>query len=312
MTDELEALARRYHAFVKSDGRGFRRHARILQSMWREGQGYDCALVNGRKLGSRLPMPFAQEKLANFLNDNIRDVVRAEVLDSQKSKGKLYGKPRIFDNLLSSQPLCFNLFGELQQDLPLATKVMATMTKGRVVKVTGIEFEWSPGRQDPRFTNDGSAFDIYVRYKTPQGGKGFAGIEVKYHENLKGARSYPNSRYHEIAEGMGCFGPACRHQLQRQPLHQIWRDHLLAGSMLQTEECDFDDGFFIFLYAGDNSHCAEATRSYLRCLTDDSTFSAWTLETFCATVKAYTSAVWIDEFTSRHLSPVDLHSHAQR
>jgi hypothetical protein len=50
-----------------------------------EGQGYGLGTVNGRTgprpSGSRLPMPWAQETLANFLTPRIREVVRAEVLD---------------------------------------------------------------------------------------------------------------------------------------------------------------------------------------------------------------------------------------
>ncbi|QDG52136.1 hypothetical protein FIV42_15710 [Persicimonas caeni] len=41
-------------------------------------------------------------------------------------------QPRIFNNLLSSQPLCFNLFGELQQNLELATEVFRTLAEGRM------------------------------------------------------------------------------------------------------------------------------------------------------------------------------------
>lgn len=36
MIKDLDNLARKYDAFIKSDGRGFRRQARILQSIWRE------------------------------------------------------------------------------------------------------------------------------------------------------------------------------------------------------------------------------------------------------------------------------------
>jgi hypothetical protein len=39
-------------------------------------------------------------------------------------EAKLFAQPRIFDDLLSSQPLRFNLFGELTRDLALASRVM--------------------------------------------------------------------------------------------------------------------------------------------------------------------------------------------
>lgn len=189
ISTDLDILARQYHAYIKSDGRGFRRRARILQSIWREEQGYRPGLHRGEPLGSRLPMPEAKDKLTNYLTEPIRDVVRAEVLDPEKSSGKVFAKPRIFNDLLSSQPLCFNLFGELQQDLDLASAVFQELTDGRVARVTSIKFEWSPGKGKLKYTNDRSAFDVYMKYRTPKGGKGFIGIEVKYHENLRGRTS---------------------------------------------------------------------------------------------------------------------------
>ena len=87
--------------------------------MWRAKRGYEIGELktkNGsRLLGSRLVMPWAQVELANYLSGTIKCVVRDEVMDPVKSKGKLYGKLRIFNDLLSSQPLCFNLFSELQR-----------------------------------------------------------------------------------------------------------------------------------------------------------------------------------------------------
>jgi hypothetical protein len=129
--DGLDRLAKDYDVFVASDGAGFKRRARVLQSMWREGQGYPMGEHRGRPLGSRLPMPWAEETLANYLTGPIRQVVRDEVLNQEPGGEKLFQTPRIFANLLSSQPLCFNLFGELQQDPALATAVMRTLAPDR-------------------------------------------------------------------------------------------------------------------------------------------------------------------------------------
>ena len=77
-------------------------------------------------------MPWAEETLANYLNNTIRQVVRHEVMEKpQDGQRKLFGHPRIFNDLLSSQPLCFNLFAELQQNLPLASNVFDSLTLGR-------------------------------------------------------------------------------------------------------------------------------------------------------------------------------------
>ena len=167
-------LAKSYHAYEKSDISTFQRKARLLQSMWRAGKGYDAGLFKGKLLGNTLLMPLARETLDNFLSDTIKEVVKKEVL-SHSNKGKLYGKPRIFNNLLSSQPICFNLFAELQQDLELATKVFRQLCPHRVNTVTRIEFEHSPGRGDMTYLGDNSAFDVYVEFFNNSNDKGFIG-----------------------------------------------------------------------------------------------------------------------------------------
>ena len=249
-----------------------------------------------RPLGSRLAMPWAQETLANFLTETVRGVVRREVIDEGKSRGKLYGKPRIFNDLLSSQPLAFNLFGELQQDLDLATEVFRSFTGGRMNTVTGIEFEYSPGR----YTGDRSAFDVLVTYMTSDRNPGFAGIEVKYHENLIGKAARHRSRYDEVAAAMGCFRKERLALLKEQPLQQIWRDHLLAGSLNAASE--FADGFFVFLYPQQNYFCHEAASEYVGCLSDTSTFAPWALEDFCESIAQNTSKKWISAFFDRYLN----------
>lgn len=174
------------------------------------GQAESCgthgAGAKSRPLGSRLPMPWAREELANFVTDGVREVVRAEVLDPAKSRGKLFGKPRIFNDLLSSQPLCFNLFAELRSDLALASKLVAHFTAGRFSEVVAIEFEHAPSPIE-RYTGDRSAFDVLLECRSARGAHGFLGIEVKYHENLTGAAASHKPRYEDPhEEGMAFAG----------------------------------------------------------------------------------------------------------
>lgn len=300
--DDLARFAEQYHALVASDNE-FQRRARVLQSIWREEQGYPIGCHEGKQgpvaLGSRLAMPWAEETLANYLTGNIRQVVRQEVLDPIRSEGKLYGRPRIFDDLLSSQPLCFNLFGELRYKLPLASIVFEDLTAGRVRQVTYIEFEYSPGRGDRRFTGDHSAFDVYLEFITTDGKPGFPGIEVKYHENLRNKAATHRPRYDELADMMGCFRPGHPKQLRNTPLQQIWRDHLLTGSMQHLSE--FDDGFFALLYPKDNAACSQAALSYSNCLSSTRTFVAWILESVAQAIKRHSDADWIDRLIDRYL-----------
>ena len=273
---------------------------RQLQSDWRERQRLPIGHHDGAPLGSRLEMPAAKDELTNYLTPTIRDIVRRET-DREKgdeAQGKLYGEPRIFDDLLSSQPLCFNLFGELSADLALATEVARILWPDRVEAVTSIEFEWSPGRGEARYLDNRSAFDVVLFHSCPGGGKGFVGVEVKYHEDLKVKPATPKRRYDEVAETAGIFRPDQRAALAAPPLQQIWLDHLLALSMLQTGE--WAAGQFVVMHPVANVPCTRAIDRYRSCLTDSTTFDRRTLEEVLAAIRWVSDSDWIRSFADRY------------
>jgi hypothetical protein len=304
MPRDLDELAREKLAYVVSDGTGFRRAARTLQSLWRESKGLPNGEHNGVPLGSRLPVDFSERELANYLTDGIKGVVRSEVARSElepASVSPLFSKPRIYNDLLSSQPLCFNLFGELKLDLGLARKALCILRPGSIQSVRSIDFEYSPGRSNERFTGDRSAFDVFVDYEAAGGGRGFLGIEVKYHENLKDQAASLRSRYDDVACAMKCFKKTALPQLRKAPLQQLWRDHLLLGSMLDDKSLGYTEGAFILVYPAANAYCRSAMQAYRRCLDNAATFDAWTLEEIISVLSLVTPSAWVGEFRSRYL-----------
>jgi hypothetical protein len=294
--DELLA---RHHVLVGSDN-AFQRQARLLQALWREDHELPVGLHRGKPLGSRIEAAFARETLANFLTDGIREVVRHAVLGPGRSPDQLIDEDRLFGNLLSSQPLCFNLFGEVARDLELATRVFRHLAPERVERVTGILFEHSPGRGDLQFTGDRSAFDVFVTYVSPAGKLGFLGIEVKYHEALRDRAASHRERYDEVAEAMGCF-VAEREALRGAPLQQIWRDHLLAGALIAAS-VGYDEGAFVFLAPEGNVACARALERYREQLTQQDTFVTWTLEQVLGVLSQATDARWVRDVHDRYLA----------
>lgn len=296
----LNELAESLHCLETVDTNTFQRRARILQALWRESRGYPIGEHAGKPRGSRLAMPQTKKTLDNFMTDEVKHVVR-EILDGGKQqKGSLIQSDRMYANLLSSQPMAFNLFVPLQQNLDLASAVFAEMLPGRCDRVSRIEFEFSPGRGNRRYTHDGSAFDVCVWFDTPQGKPGFIGIEVKYHENLNNEADDHRQRYDEIADQMGCFPADTRKELREKPLQQIWRDHLLAGAYRIVD--GFSDGLFVFLNPAGNTACNDAVSDYLEHLTVTDTFKHWSLESLVQTVSAKTNAAWIREFAGRYLA----------
>jgi len=172
------------------DKTDFASNARLLQSIWRTENGFEF-----EKYGNFLKLDFAKETGANFLTKEIFEIVKFEV-KNKHIDGKVIQEPRIWNNLLSSQPLAFNLFGELKINKELATIIFKKLYPERNLKrVTVIEFEYSPGRKNMKYTGDSSAFDVFIEYETEKNKKGFFGIEVKYAEDLNDEPSTHKNTY---------------------------------------------------------------------------------------------------------------------
>ena len=265
-----EAARRRHHVFVPADHR-FKAAARFLQALWREdrelpiGTHLDRANPHRvRRLGSRISIA-AGRTGANFMTPNIA-AVAARAL-TYREPGAAYDMGRLRTNLLSSQPLAFNLFGPLAADSALATRFMAELFPGTLAEVTDILFEHSPGRGDPRFTADRTAFDVVIRGHTANGARALICIEVKYSEAGHDAVPSPHPRHAQIAHvTSGLFmapddpaltGPACQ---------QLYRQHCLASAMLSAGLADAATLAFIAPAHNQLAHAAAAT--YNRLLTD--------------------------------------------
>lgn len=277
----------------------FSAFARLLQSKWREKKGYPEL-----KMGNFLDVDFAKKLKVNFITDNIRKLVVEEVRRARESGG-LIGEPRIWNNLLSSQPLCFNLFGELHYDLNLATQFFQKLFPNTIDKIIAIKFEYSPGRGNAKYLDDHSAFDVFVEFKKDEL-KGFIGIEVKYAESLKEetkdkAKKNYKERYAAVTANSGLFKDNSIEYLKQPPLSQIWRDHLLSIATRQ----DYDIGFFVFLFPAKNTQCQEGVNSYGKFLANDreelNGFYPRHLEEFIYTLTELVDAEWAMELKERYL-----------
>jgi hypothetical protein len=295
-----DGVLARHDVLVGSDN-AFQREVRRLQALWREQRGHPVELGHGKPLGCRIEADLPRDTLANFLTDGIHDVVRHAVLGAERTRDQRFDEGQLFWTLLSSQPLCINLFGKTALDLDLATTMFRHFAPERVGRVTAIRFEHSPGRGALRFTGDRSAFDVFfVEYVSPTRRRGFVAIAVQYREACGDPAAEHRQRYDELAEAMGCF-VADRAALRSPPLQQIWRDLLLAGALVAAG-VGCDEGVFVFLAPERNVACWRAVEKYRRLLTSDSTLACWTPE---AVVRPFTSdwsATWCAELVNRDLA----------
>lgn len=280
----------------------WQQRARLHQSLWRQAQGLPAGDHGNAPLGSRLaPVVAEPPTLANYLSPQAKSQVLEAVTESTKTRALLL-RPRLWDDLLSSQPLCFNLFGPLAEDLSLATTTLSLLWPD-IKQVTDIRFEWSPGRDDARYTGNRSAFDVFVAY-TGSRGRSFLGIEVKYHEDLSGIpASDPDGRYPRIASRHKVFREDRLTHLSKLPLQQIWLDHLLALQLRANPGDGWDGGSFVLLYPVGNLACATVAADYRRCLSDEATFDVRTLDDLVHAARLSTTASWPDDVYARYLDP---------
>lgn len=279
-----ETILRRHKAFVPTDNR-FRAAARLLQALWREDRNLPIGVHpgpdgKGRRLGSSIAMS-AGLTGANFIHPAIGRLAKRELV--YREAGAVYDDNRLLTNLLSSQPLVFNLFGPLKLELATATAIFDALVPGFMAEVTEILFEHSPGRGDLRFSGDGgTAFDVLVRGIGPTGQRRFIAIEVKYSESGHEPLPRFTGRYDEIAPRSGLFIDPSDAALRTNPAQQLFRQMCLAHTM--REAGLYDEGLHLFIAPAHNAPAQNAATSFIRHLKSPQDgrlpFMAVTLERF--------------------------------
>jgi len=293
-------MGNRIESHVEASDVSWQGVLRAMQSTWREQQELAPGTggLDERTIGSRITDE-AGAAGRNFLTDTIRSKVN-ETLKSDTQPGRVIEEGRLRTNLLSSQPLAFNLFGELAADKKLATRALRLVWPDLVRKVEEIEFEWSPGRGEDEFLGNHSAFDVVVGVTTPKGDAHTIGIEVKYHENLRTSATV-RDRAMEVAQRAG-FGDVDE-ALLRSPLVQVFLDHLLACSLTQHD--GRPDATFVFLSPVINANCQKAVTDYRGHLPAGSvaaaSFRSVTIEEVVGALSACTDAPWVTAFHRRYL-----------
>lgn len=257
-----EATLKKHHVFIPSDGR-FKAAARLLQALYREDRELaPGSFIDGdgkrKRLGSSISRQAGQDG-GNFLAPAIAQVVHRELV--YREIGAMIDTDRLRCNLLSSMPLTFNLFGLLKRDLALATRVMAELFPGFMRQVTAVLFEHSPGRGNPKYTGDFSAFDAVIRGTSPRGSRVFIAFEVKYSETLQEnpPRTF-SERLTEIAVSSDLFVDTELSGLWRNPIQQLFREHCLAQAMLDRDLAEI--GLFVLVAPELNHLAQEAAQAY--------------------------------------------------
>ena len=199
----------------------FTKKCRELQGEYREKMGEPMGkgpfrkssnyqinmLVNGEKTGKN----FVNEYTFNYAKRRVENIQPNETIDEY----------RLFNNMLSSQPMAFNLFcpfiqmleeGKVEAVTSIFKAIFPDKCIGEVTEV-GLEFLHT---DIGNYQNDCTAMDAIVRYKDTDGKPAFIAIETKYTdvlgENTSGRK---NVKYDYWIEKIGMFKPDTEAELIR-------------------------------------------------------------------------------------------------
>lgn len=265
----------------------FRRRVRYHQSRWRETHGHPIGTqpyaprpgAHARLVGSRVPLVYGRETGANFLTGAALDAARRRT--SFVEANQSFDHQRLWADLLSSEALAFNVFGELASDPALADRAVHTWWPDAPGRVADIRFAHSPGRLDPEYLNSLRAWDAAFILDLDDGTHGILAVDTEYHEWAKPEIPRPEnlSTYLRVAERSGIFTPRATDRVHgRWALTVMWLEHLLLHSMLQHRSRRWSWGRYVVVYPAGNSDYAAATARYRGLLADGASFDAITLE----------------------------------
>lgn len=224
---------------MKNNIRRFTEQCRKLQGLYREELGeqegvgpfphsknkHENMLVNGDVTGK------------NFLSDEIFEYAKQRVKQNKQRKNETIEAYRLFNNMLSSQPMAFNLFCPLMRLLQEGGVVDVTrmvraafplIPVGQVFDV-GIEFLHEDIEQ---YIGDKTAMDAIIRYYDGNQVPCFIAIETKYTDVLGENGPQDTSRHMELIKQLHCFKTESETALLSGEIEisQIYRNFLLAES----------------------------------------------------------------------------------
>ena len=269
----------------------FRQRSRLHQARWREANGHPIGTqphvpVEGRPVrlvGSRIPLPYGQETGANLLTPGAVDAARARTAIVERHQS--FDHQRLWADLLSSEALAFNLFGDVAADPRLADRTAHVLAPDAPGRVTEVRFAHSPGRLDPAWLNSLREFDAAFVLDRGDGTRGILAVDVKYHERIAREQPKPQNlwRLHEVAGRSGAFdAPTIDEFGGRGEFAVLWLEHLLLCSMLQHESGEWTWGRYVVLHPAANPDMTDLVSRYRGRLADDATFATMMLEELVA------------------------------
>lgn len=237
----------------------------------------------------------------NFLTRQIFEVVQERLAQ----RGGAVEKYRLLHNMLSSQPMCFNLFGPLVKDHCLAKTLVEALVPEKISQVTRLEVEWSP---EPaiNYLNDHTAFDAFIEYQSVDGKMFGLGIETKLSEPFS-QKEYDRPEYRRwMSQPNSPWLPDGWNKVQAIGHNQLWREHLLAVAMRSQLQSPYAQVRLMLVHHPEDYECARNYLNYKSLLRDgDDSLLSLSLDQI---IKCWLSVVlnedqkhWLLSFKKRYI-----------
>lgn len=182
----------------------------------------------------------------NFIDGYALKAVKDTLIERGTGSKGLIKEDRLYNNLLSSQPLSFNFFGRLKYDKKLATKMLQQFFPD-MKRVLNVFFEFTPTQIS---NSDNSAHDIAIEYLTIEGKTGIIGLECKYTEPFS-PKEYDRKEYLQIYNDSKAF-MADYKELTNTNYNQLFRNQLIIENVMLKHGYDVAYSG-LFCYQGDEN-----------------------------------------------------------
>ena len=207
---------------------------------------------------------------------------------------------RLERNLLSSMPLCFNIFGQFDAYREAAARTLNAVLPWSVTAIREVRVEYAPTLARAEL-DDATAFDAFVHVDTSDG-PAFLAVETKYTEPFS-PKQYPADKYRAIAEGAGgWFSEGTADAASAPATNQLWRNTMLA-QLTAKHYPAYGAGRVVVLTLRGDKHAEEAVKKLGDMMTTRSDrLHHVTLENLVTAAEQEPDlALWARLFTSRYL-----------
>jgi len=226
--EKFKEFQKKYGAIPASDKKN--EHlikSRMLQGIYRNQNVY-CNYI------------LENSSFVNFMRNNqLKKDAEKELIEIKKRE-RLTDEKRLFENLLSSQPMAFNIFLPLKwYEFSVGNSVFKELFPFLNIKhLVDIKLEYVPGdekeKKDRIINIDNSCFDVYVEYKNNNDETGCIGIEVKYTEPFSQSDYWEETGYRKeryikaIKEYSKQFFKKNEEKYLRPTYNQLFRNQLIV------------------------------------------------------------------------------------